>query len=250
MEKFAAFSGGVDSTALAILSKDATPIFTDTGDEFDVIYEHIDKFEKATGRQVLIIRPAETLPAYEVRAKFLPNHGARFCTRMFKIEPMNEYLGSHLPAELQIGLRADEPPDDRVGNLTELAGLSIRYPLRELAYSRADCVKLCLQHDLLPRYPPYMARGGCKGCFYKRRAEVVAMIHLVPDVVDELVSREEAVQHERGKYFHMFSNVGRSVASIRDQYQRQEIMFSLDEIYAQAADSSDKGDNCGLFCHR
>jgi len=40
-----AFSGGADSTALALLMKDAELVFTDTGWEFDELYAHIAKFE-------------------------------------------------------------------------------------------------------------------------------------------------------------------------------------------------------------
>lgn len=250
MNSFVAFSGGIDSTALALLCPDSSPIFTDTGDEFDEVYAHIDAFEHRTGRNVIRLQGGMLLPEYVVTAKFLPNHGARFCTRMFKIEPMNTFLAKHLPAELLIGLRADEPADERVGNLTEMEGLTIRYPLREQGMGRLECVRLCIKHGLLPRYPPYMARGGCKGCFYKRTSEVVAMVHLIPDTIDDLIMREEAVQDERGKFFHMFPNAGKSVREIKDAVDSQQLMFSLDEIYGDASDSTDKGANCGLFCHR
>lgn len=248
MKQFVAFSGGVDSTALALALPDAVPVFTDTGDEFDEIYDHIRRFEAVTGRTVERVIRADglTLPEYELKAKFLPNHGARYCTRMFKIEPMNAWLVRRLPAELCIGLRADEPEDQRVGNLTDLRDLTIRYPFREWGWTRADCIRLCLEHDVLPRYPVYMVRGGCKGCFYKRKSEVKAMIQLRPDVMDGLQVREEAVQDERGSYFHMFPNAGASIADLRSQ----PALFDMAELYRDAADNSDKGESCGLFCHR
>lgn len=243
MQKFVAFSGGADSTALALLEEDATPIFTDTGWEFPELYAHIEKFEQVTGRKVA--RPeGETLPDIIRRQKFLPNHGARFCTRLAKIEPMNRYLKEHLPAELLIGLRADE--EARTGNLTEMEGLTIRYPLRERGMTRIDVLRVCLEHDLLPRYPVYMARGGCTGCYYKRKSEVLAMIQLVPEVVDELQKLEEEVQDERGNYFHMFPNVGMSIAELR----HQPALFDMTDLYHDAADTTDKGATCGLFCHR
>lgn len=55
---FIAFSGGVDSTALALLHPEATPIFSDTGAEFPELYAHIDKFEEVTGREVVRIKPS------------------------------------------------------------------------------------------------------------------------------------------------------------------------------------------------
>lgn len=247
MSDYVALSGGIDSTALALSMPDATLVFTDTGDEFDELYAHLEKFEQVTGRAIIRLYSKEgTLPEYEVEHKFLPGHGSRYCTRIFKIEPMNVYLKSQLPATLCIGLRADESAEQRVGNLTDIEGLSIRYPFREWGWIRANCINKCLEYDLLPRYPVYMARGGCKGCFYKRYAEVKAMAQLVPDVMNELQAREEAVQDERGKYAIMFPNTSRSIAQIR----AQPALFDMTEVYKKAGEDEDKGEACGLFCHR
>lgn len=248
MTNYCAFSGGIDSTALALLMLDAVPVFTDTGWEFDVLYEHIAHFEQVTGRKVERLRHPDFagIPEYASHHAFLPNHGARYCTRIFKIDVLNAWLSSRLPVTLNIALRADEPADERVGNLTELEGLTIRYPLREMGFTRADCVRVCADHGLLPRYPVYMARGGCKGCFYKRKSEVLAMIALVPGVVDELQALEEEVQDERGKFFHMFPNVGMSLRELR----AQPALFDQATVYKDAAEDFDKGPACGAFCHR
>lgn len=246
MNQFVSFSGGKDSTALALLMEEATPIFADTGAEFDEIYAHIDKFERVTGREVVRVSAGQSLLDYIKRSKFLPGHKARFCTRMFKIEPINAFLQARLPAELCIGLRADEPEDMRVGNLTEMPGLTIRYPLREQGIGLWDVLRICTRYDLLPRYPVYMARGGCKNCFYKRKAEVWAMAQLVPEVLNELQALEEGVQDERGRFAMMFPNAGASIADIR----AQAFMFAPEDVYRDAAISEDKGQACGLFCHR
>lgn len=246
MNSYIALSGGIDSTALALMVEDAQPVFTDTGWEFPELYAHLAKFEQITGREIIRIKHKKFsggIPESARYSRFLPNHGARWCTRQFKIEPMNDFLTEHMPAELLIGLRADE---ERIGNLTEMDGLTIRYPLREAGMNRLDCVRLCATHGLLPRYPVYMARGGCIGCFYKRRSEVQAMAALVPDVLDELQALEEEVQDERGRFFHMFPNVGQSIRDLRSQ----PLLFDAAEVYGQAADKSDMGAACGLFCNR
>ena len=247
--QFVAFSGGKDSTALALLYPDATPVFTDTKWEHQPVYDHIAKFERVTGRRVVRIVNEDWpggLPQYIQHAKFFPNHGARYCTRMFKIEPMNEYLADKLPAELLIGLRADEPEEARPGNLSEIDGLTIRYPMRERGINLADVLRICLENDLLPRYPAYMARGGCIGCYYKRTGQVTAFVHTAPShEVDELQHLEESVQDERGKFFYVFGNAGRSIADIK----RQPLLFSESEVFQEVA--TDKlGENCGLFCRR
>lgn len=244
---YVAFSGGVDSTALALMHPESLPIFTDTGWEFPALYEHIEKFERVTGRPVIRITAGETLPEAIRRQKFFPNHAARWCTRTMKIEPMNRFLRERLPCELWIGLRADEP--ERTGNTTELDGLTIRYPMREMGMNRHDAVNVCVENDLLPRYPVYMARGGCIGCFYKRPAEVKAMIHLVPDVIEKLVQLEADVQDERSKHFRMFANCKTGLAEMRRDETTGKL-FDVADVWAAAAERDDVGEACGLFCHR
>jgi len=244
---YVAFSGGVDSTALSLMYPEAIPIFTDTGWEFPELYAHIDKFEQVTGREVKRITDGNTMPEEIRRMKFFPNHGARWCTRVMKIEPMNRFLKNNTPCELWIGLRADEP--GRTGNLTVMEGLTIRYPMRELGMGRMDALKVCMENNLLPRYPVYMARGGCVGCFYKRPAEVKAMIHLVPEVIEDLVQLERDVQDERSKHFHCFANCGKSVSEMRYE-ETENTLFDKSEAWRAAAETDDVGEACGLFCHR
>lgn len=250
MNKIVAFSGGKDSTALALLEEDAILAFTDTVWEHQPLYEHIERFEQVTKRKVeRIIHPdwLGGLPQYIKAHKFFPNYGARYCTRIFKIEAMNLWLqkANLLPVELLIALRADEPIDERIGNLSDIEGLTIRYPLREQGIKLWDVIRICTEYNLLPRYPAYMARGGCKGCFYKRKAQVQAMIHLSPKEADELQQLEESIQDERGKYFYMFGNAGMSIADIK----KQPLLFSEEEVYQEIA-TDQLGEACGLFCRR
>lgn len=242
---YVALSGGIDSTALALLCEDAQLIFTDTGWEHAPIYAQLAKIELQTGRKIeRVVSKEGTLPDYIREKKFFPNHQARYCTRIFKIEAFDSYLPNN--ATILIGLRADEP--DRPERVSD--NFTIRYPLRELGMTRLDCVKLCLEHDLLPRYPAYMARGGCMGCFYKRKSEVKAMHYFAPDELDQLQALEEEVQDRRGEYFYMFSALEMSIKQFRTNLEAQPMMFELDVVYQEAAQDFDKGVNCGLFCHR
>lgn len=246
MNQFVALSGGVDSTALALLMPDAELVFTDTGWEFPEMYAHLDKFEQVTGRTITRIKSDKgTLPDIIRDQRYMPGHMSRFCTRMSKIEPFHKYLRDKAPAELLIGLRADE---ERIGN-TGVGlpdGIEIRYPLREMGMRRIDVVRVCAEHDLLPRYPVYMARGGCTGCFYKRKSEVTAMVHLRSDVMDELQALEEEVQDKRDKYAIMFPSIG---MSIRD-FRRQPLLFDVEQVYGDALKRDEMSANCGLFCNR
>ena len=243
MQHYVAFSGGIDSTALALCCPDATPIFTDTQWEHAELYAHMVRFEQVTGRTVVRIQSPHPggLPGYIRDHGYFPTHGARFCTRLFKIEPLNTFLATHRPAEVSIGLRADEPL--RVGNLTTMDGLTFTYPLRMMGMDRAACVNVCLEHDLLPRYPVYMARGGCQGCFFKRRSEVTALLALQPALADTLEALEEDVQDTRSHCFHMFGNAGESIANLR----KQPLLFDAQDVFTQLAHDPAP---CGVFCHR
>lgn len=238
-----AFSGGADSTALALLHPNATVIFTDTGWEFPELYEHIERFEDKTGRQVVRIMGV-SLPDIIRERRFFPSFKARFCTREAKILPMNKYLKAVGECDLMIGLRADE--EGRAGNLSNLVNVRYRYPLRERGMARVDVIRVCLEHDLLPRYPVYMARGGCVGCFYKRKSEIAAMAVLAPDELEELQKLEEEIQDERREYYYMFPNLGMSIA----QFRRQLPLFDVSSLYREMAGGDDVVTSCGVLCHR
>ena len=79
--------------------KDATPIFSDTGWEHAALYERLHVVE-STLREihgpdfeiVRVSRNGERLQDYIRDQKFFPSFRARFCTRMFKIEPIDNFL--------------------------------------------------------------------------------------------------------------------------------------------------------------
>lgn len=238
--KIISFSGGIDSTALGLLVPDAIPIFCDTHWEFPELYAHIDRFENFIRSKVLRL-DGGSLPDYIQEQKFFPNFKARYCTRLFKIEPMNEFIQRNIPCDLLIGLRADEP--ERKGNLSEIEGLSIKYPLREMGLTRDDCIAVCEENNLLPKYPIYMKRGGCRGCYFKSKYELKAMNDLRPHSLDELQELEESIQDNRARFFYMFPNLK---CSIRD-FRKQLPLLDVKELY-----QTDLADNdpCGLFCNR
>ena len=114
MRRFIAFSGGVESTAMCVLfvgSADA--IFADTGFEHKLLYDRIDRvsdsISKIHGRPFVIHkvrRDGPDLKQYILKSKFYPSFHSRFCTRMFKIEPMDRFLSQFESegVELMIGL--------------------------------------------------------------------------------------------------------------------------------------------------
>jgi len=247
MNYFVSVSGGLDSTALSILvSKkipDARYIFADTGDEFPQVYNHLTKMEERLNIKIETAWNDKKLGEYEIESKYFPSHKQRFCTRMFKIEPIERYLKVYEPFKLAIGLRADE---DRKGNIADYAV----YPLQEWGIKKCDVVTICQQYDLIPKYPWYMSRGGCYSCFYKSKEELIALAQNEPKLFDVLIDREELVQDKRQGYYPMFHALQkdkrmyiplRKVKEIA-QNQKQIEMFDRPQIY--------ENEDCGIYCRK
>lgn len=245
MNSYIAFSGGVESTAMALMfSKKSQPIFTDTGWEHRELYDWIAKVEEKIGVDVLRIkRDGETLPEYIKRAKFYPSGMARFCTRMFKIEPMDDFLKDKVPCEILIGLNVDE--QNRTGNHGLMDGVSYRYPLIELGLTRQNCIDVLREHELLPNFPAYMRRGGCVGCFWKSRKEYALMAKQSPDEADEVAAIEEEIQDERGSHYAVRDG-------IPNMRQFVDKCRSIPHTQLPLFDDSDDGvpTSCGVFCRR
>tara|TARA_R110000868_G_scaffold11756_1_gene57476 strand:- start:8 stop:745 length:738 start_codon:yes stop_codon:yes gene_type:complete len=245
MQKFISYSGGVESTTMLVMFGDkATPIFSDTGWEHAALYEWLNAVESKTGIHVeRIRRDGETLPEYISRMKYYPSSMARFCTRRFKIEPIDEYLKSRVPCELMIGLNYDER--DRTGNHGLIEGVRYSYPLIDLKITREACIEILTNKDLLPKFPSYMKRGGCIGCFWKSKSEFRQMALQSPNEADSVADLEEHIQDERGEWF----SVRRGIPSIRGliESERRQNRFDF------GGDDPDEGGlptSCGVFCHR
>lgn len=262
MKRFIAFSLGVESTTLCLLyGRGATAIFTDTGSEHQELYArlaHVEAQLKAYHGgdfAVQVIRPTvqtkgvvcHSLGEHIEVAKFMPSGQVRYCTRMWKIEPMDAFLESQGACELLIGFNADEAPGaDRTGNLMRCANVHYRYPLYEEGYTRADCQALLAAHDLAPNYPVYMARGGCKWCPFKSIREYKAMYFLDRATFEEGRALEERIQDRRAKFFAISAS-GRSFQSIAQECESS--LFDAQEM-AQVYKQVKAAPSCGAFCHR
>ena len=251
-KKFIAFSGGVESTTMCVLfGKSANAIFADTGYEHKEIYERIDLVENWCRKfhrpdfKIHRIRNKEhdSLISYIEKAKFYPNFQARYCTRMFKIEPIDEFLEQYKNegCELMIGLNADEI-DQRTGNHGNKPFVEYSYPLADNNISRAGCIEILKKVDLYPNFPVYMKRGGCVGCYYKSKNEYIAMALLAPDEFSIVEELEKRIQDKRKEFFSILQ--GTTMQQIRERAEMS--LFKPEEMYA-AINTSTK---CGVFCNR
>lgn len=252
LKRFISFSGGVESTTMCILyGKGATAIWCDTGAEHKEMYERIDYVEselkKLHNNDFQLVRVKnEThigLEQYANKAKYMPSGQARYCTRMFKIEPIDNYLEKQGECELMIGFNVDE--DGRTGNLELKSNVKYSYPLIEDGLTRNDCEEVLRVHNLHPNFPAYMLRGGCRMCFFKSQKEYKALYYLNKEEFNEMVQFEENMQDKRLKFYSIMSN-GKSLVQLSKECL-QELQFDFNEIYE---DYKKESKSCGAFCHR
>jgi 3'-phosphoadenosine 5'-phosphosulfate sulfotransferase (PAPS reductase)/FAD synthetase len=253
---YIAFSGGVESRTMALLyGKGATAVFTDTGSEHDAMYEALNKIERRLIEihdgdfRLLRIRAAvpcggevvDSVEDYALRSAFLPGKRERYCTRLFKIAPMDNFLSDKGGCTLMIGLNADE---DREGNFGLLSNVNYVCPLQDDGLTREMCMNLLKANNIEPNFPAYMKRGGCYFCPFKSKKEYAAMVHLVPHEIEKVRKLEENVQDKRNKYFRIRANM----PAMKDfiEIEKNNLFGDLSQYY----DAGDEQYSCGVFCHR
>lgn len=255
MKRFISFSGGVESTTMCILyGKGATAIICDTGAEHKEMYARIDKveaqlkdFHKGDFELIRVKNEKhEGLEKYAQKIKYLPSSGKRYCTRMFKIEPIDDFLAQQGECELMIGFNSDE--EGRTGNLGLKTNVKYTYPLIDEGLTRADCEDILNLHGLHPNFPVYMLRGGCRMCFFKSEKEYKALYFLNRVEFDEMVKFEEGMQDKRLKFFSIMQS-GKSLRQLATECENEQRFLSGDDM-AELYKSLKSGKSCGAFCHR
>jgi 3'-phosphoadenosine 5'-phosphosulfate sulfotransferase (PAPS reductase)/FAD synthetase len=257
--RYISFSGGVESTTMCILyGSDAKAIWADTGAEHKKMYERLEKVEPIIKKihpdfEIIKVKASvkhkgeefNGLEDLAIAYKYMPSGQSRYCTRIFKIEPIDNYLKAQGECELMIGLNADEE-GSRDGNWGLNKNVKYSYPLIEDGYTRADCEEILNEHGLHPNMPVYMSRGGCRMCFFKSEKEYKAMYHLAKEEFLEVMAFEEEIQDKRKKFYSIMGN-GKSLRQVMAECQREKFMFSeIEEMYK----SLKKETSCGAFCHR
>lgn len=261
MQKFISFSGGVESTTMCILyGADAKAIWADTGAEHDLMYERINTVEaqiklihpnfeiiKVKGKAIHKGEEFDNLEDLAVAYKFMPSPMARYCTRFYKIEPIDLYLNKIGECELMIGLNSDEE-NSRDGNWGLNENVHYLYPLVDDGYTREDCEEILIEHNLHPNMPVFMLRGGCKFCPFKAKKEYKAMYFLNRKEFFEVMNFEEKIQDKRKKFYSIMGN-GQSMRQLMEECKMEEL-FMVNQDWSGLYKSLKKETSCGAFCHR
>lgn len=191
-------SGGKDSTALAIYMRDNHPeiemeyVFNDTHKELEETYEYLTRIEAYLGKPLTRLTSDLGERGFdhwlEMYGGFLPSPSVRWCTRMLKIKPFEDYIGDE-PVQLYIGIRADE---HREGYISTKPNILPQYPFREAGIGKDDVLRILEESGVgLPEYYKWRTRSGCYFCFFQRRSEWVGLLENHPGLYEEAKKYEQ-----------------------------------------------------------
>src|SRR6195952_493900 len=180
-------SGGKDSAALAVYMRDRVPemeyIFHDTEKELPETYEYLGRLEAVLGKPVVRTSPTDSFDHWlSVYGGMLPSNHRRWCTRMLKLKPFENYVGDDKVFNY-VGLRADEP---RTGYISTKPNIKAVYPFREDGLTLPDIRRILEDSGLgMPTYTKWgRSRSGCYFCFYQQKIEWVRLKRKHPEYFD------------------------------------------------------------------
>ena len=202
-------SGGKDSSALAIYMRDrqlwrerlgkpcSEPVeniemeyvFCDTKEELDETYEYLDILEAYIGKRIVRLSDDRGFQHWlQVYGNYLPSPNMRWCTRMLKLKPFEEYVGDDLVYSY-VGIRADE---DREGYISKKPNIIPVFPLKEDGITRDDVFRILNESGAkLPKYYEWRTRSGCYFCFFQRKAEWVGLMEHHPKLFEKAKEYEK-----------------------------------------------------------
>jgi len=197
-------SGGKDSAALAVYMRDKVPemeyIFHDTGKELPETYEYLSRLEAVLGKKITKTASNQSFDTWlAVYGGMIPSNHRRWCTRMLKLRPFEQYVGND-PVMNYVGLRADE---SREGYISSKSNIKAVYPFREDGIRRADVINILEESGLgLPTYTNWgRTRSGCYFCFYQQKIEWVRLKQTHPDLF-EMAKEYEHANAVNGEAFY------------------------------------------------
>ena len=195
-------SGGKDSTALALYMRDRNPdleyVFTDTGEELPETYDYLAMLEAYLGKAIVRLNAERPFKHFlDLWGNNLPDARSRWCTRVLKIKPFEDYVGEDLVYSY-VGIRADE---NRSGYISSKPNIIPVLPFVNDGLVREDIMNLLASSGLgLPDYYKWRSRSGCYFCFYQQRNEWVGLKEQHPDLFEK-AKEFEKFNPETGKRY-------------------------------------------------
>ncbi|MCR4266771.1 phosphoadenosine phosphosulfate reductase family protein [Nitratireductor sp. ZSWI3] len=199
-------SGGRDSAALAVHMRHTHPdldieyFFTDTGKELPEVYDYLGRLEGVLGKPILRLNPDRDFDFWHKQYNsYLPSAQSRWCTRMLKLRPFENWVRPMLDAGDEVvsyvAIRSDEPY--REGYSSSKDNLTVSLPFREAGVDKAGVIELLEASGLgLPAYYEWRSRSGCTFCFFQQKIEWIRLRERHPEAYEEAKAYEKnALEH-------------------------------------------------------
>ena len=219
-------SGGKDSAALAIYMRDRVPqmeyFFCDTGAELPETYEFLQRLEVVLGKSIARLNAGRDFDHWLwVYQGALPSPQMRWCTKVLKIKPLEDWLGDD-QAVSYVGIRADE---HRSGYVSTKSTITPIFPFKDDGLGHSDILRILDDAGVgLPAYYEWRTRSGCYFCFFQRKAEWVGLADRHPELYEKAISYEDKQGYEATAMQdrqYTWSN-GETLRDLRDR--KDEIM--------------------------
>jgi len=202
MKQYLSYGGGVNSTAMLLLLHDEgqefESIYVDHGCDWPETREYVRMI--AEKYPITILKTPETLYEYAWRYEMTPYMKTRWCTKLFKVKIINDYVGK--PSFQLIGFSSDEA---HRAKLSYNEGIENRFPLIERDIDREKCKEIIQDHSL-----PIPIKSGCYFCPMQRIKQWKDLRRKHPDLfckVEQLEKRNQEYSIRKGKKpFYIYSN--------------------------------------------
>ena len=264
MRHVLSLSGGKDSAALAIYMRDRVPemeyVFWDTRKELPDTYAFLERIEDYLGVRVTRFKAELGFDHwYDVYGGMIPSNHRRWCTKMLKLKPFEEYVGEDSVMNY-VGLRADET---RSGYISHKPNITPVYPFQEDGLNLAD-IRDILQSSGVGM-PPYTewgrTRSGCFFCFYQQKIEWVRLKERYPDLFEAAKAYERPYEGSGNTFTwnerESLSEIERPerMLAIKTEHIRRQAMkreseadLTLAEVYRRRKESHGEDDSGCLIC--
>ena len=264
MRHILSLSGGKDSAALAVYMRDRVKpmeyIFSDTRKELPETYEYLERLEDYLGTPVNRLNAELGFDHwYDVYGAMLPSNHRRWCTKMLKLKPFEEFAGDD-PVINYVALRADE---NRTGYISHKPNITPVYPFQDDGLKLPD-----IEHILETSgvgLPPYTAwgrsRSGCFFCFYQQRIEWVRLKERHPDLFEAAKAYERPFEGSSNTFTwgtrESLAELERPerVRQIKEEHAKRQAAthasgadLTLSEVYRRRTEPDDEDDTACLIC--
>ncbi len=170
-------SGGADSTALVLLmwerGEDFEMCFSDTGAELPEVYWFLPRLSKLVGKPLHVVSGGSFFQHLVSYGYMIPGPRIRWCTRLLKNVPQDEFFKRMNADRVAVGIRADEP---RRLNRLPRGGISFYYPLAEVGMDKKDAIAMCKKYDMLNPIYEWRSNLSCFCCFFQRKSDWLGLL--------------------------------------------------------------------------